>query len=47
MGSLVQTVPRARIESVRPPGKSLMDEPSQFGLTPETFPDIATYLKGL
>ncbi len=47
MGGLVQTVPRARIESVTPLGKSLMYQPQQLGLTPQGIADIVAYLKSL
>ena len=46
-GAQIQTVPRARIESVKPLGKSLMFQPSQLGLTAESIADIVAYLKGL
>ena len=46
-GAQIQTVPRARIESVKPLGKSLMFQPSQLGLTAESIADIVAYLKSL
>jgi putative membrane-bound dehydrogenase-like protein len=47
MGGLVQTVPKSRIESVTHLTKSLMYEPAQLGLTPQTIADIVAYLKSL
>jgi putative heme-binding domain-containing protein len=47
MGGLVQTVPRARIKSVKKMEKSLMYEPSQLGLTAQGIADIVAYLKSL
>jgi putative membrane-bound dehydrogenase-like protein len=46
-GGQLQTVPRAKVESVKPLGKSLMFQPSQMGLTPEGIADIVAYLKSL
>jgi putative membrane-bound dehydrogenase-like protein len=45
MGGLVQTVPRARIESVTKMNRSLMYDPAQLGLTAQTIADLAAYLK--
>jgi putative membrane-bound dehydrogenase-like protein len=45
MGGTVQTVPKARIASVKKMEKSLMYEPSQLGLTAQTIADIVAYLK--
>jgi putative heme-binding domain-containing protein len=47
MGGLVQTVPRSRIESVKPLGRSLMYDASQLGLDAQRISDIAAYLKSL
>jgi len=47
MGGLVQTVPRARIASVKKMTQSLMYEPSQLGLTAQGIADIVAYLKSL
>ena len=47
MGGLVQTVPKARIQSVKKMEKSLMYEPSQLGLTAQGIADIVAYLKSL
>ena len=47
MGGLVQTVPRARIQSVRKMNRSLMYEPSQLGLTAQGIADIVAFLKSL
>ena len=47
MGGLVQTVPRARIQSVTKMEKSLMYDPSQLGLTAQGIADIVAYLKSL
>ncbi|MEQ1851212.1 MAG: dehydrogenase, partial [Chthoniobacteraceae bacterium] len=47
MGGLVQTVPRSRIESVKPLGRSLMYDAAQLGLDAQRISDIATYLKSL
>jgi|GEM_PF-46435 len=47
MGGLVQTVPRSRIASLKPLGRSLMFDPSMLNLTPQSIADIAAYLKSL
>jgi putative heme-binding domain-containing protein len=47
VGNLMQTVPRAKIESITKLDKSLMLQPSQMGLTAETIADIVAYLKSL
>ncbi len=47
MGGTVQTVPRSRVVSVKPLGKSLMYQPSQLGLTAQSIADIVAYLKSL
>ncbi|MEI6537530.1 MAG: dehydrogenase, partial [Verrucomicrobiaceae bacterium] len=47
MGGIIQTVPKTRIASVKPLGKSLMYEPSQLGLDAQKIADIVAYLKSL
>ncbi len=47
MGGTVQTVPQDRILSVKPLGRSLMYDPANLGLTPQSIADIVAYLKGL
>jgi putative membrane-bound dehydrogenase-like protein len=47
MGGLVQTVPKARIQSVKKMTRSLMYEPAQLGLTAQGIADIVAYLKSL
>jgi putative heme-binding domain-containing protein len=42
---LVQTVPKAKIKSRKPLGRSLMMSADQLGLTPQDLADIAVYLK--
>ncbi len=45
MGNMVQTVPRSRVASVAPLGRSLMYEPSQLGLNAQAIADIVAYLR--
>ena len=47
MGAQLQTVPKSRIESITKLEKSLMFQPSQMGLTPQSIADIVAYLKSL
>ena len=47
MGGLVQTVPQDRIASLKKMSRSLMYQPQQLGLTPQSIRDIAAYLKSL
>jgi len=47
MGGLVQTVPKERIASVKKMTRSLMYQPQQLGLTPQSISDIVAYLKSL
>ena len=47
MGGLVQTVPKERITSMKKMSRSLMYQPQQLGLTPQTISDIVVYLKSL
>jgi len=47
MGGIIQTVPRSRIESVTPLGRSLMYDPAQLGLDAQRISDIVTWLKSL
>jgi len=47
MGGLVQTIPKGRVKSVEPLGRSLMYDPANLGLTPQGVADIAAYLKSL
>lgn len=47
MGGLVQTVPKERIASVKKMDRSLMYQPQQLGLTPQSISDIVAYLKSL
>lgn len=46
-GGQTQTVPRSRIESIKPMERSLMYDPSMLGLTPQSIADITAYLKSL
>ena len=45
MGGLVQTVPQAKIASVKKMERSLMYQPQQLGLTAQAIADIVAYLK--
>ena len=45
MGGLVQTVPQARIVSVKKMAKSLMYQPEQLGMNAQMVADIVAYLK--
>jgi putative membrane-bound dehydrogenase-like protein len=47
VGGAVQRVPRNRIASLKPLGRSLMYEPSQLGLDAQKVADIVTYLKAI
>ena len=47
MGGMIQTVPRSRLQSVKPMTKSLMYQPQQLGLNGQTIADIVAYLKSL
>jgi putative membrane-bound dehydrogenase-like protein len=47
MGGLVQTVPKERIASMKKMERSLMYQPQQLGLTPQSISDIVAYLKSL
>ncbi|WP_395753431.1 PVC-type heme-binding CxxCH protein [Prosthecobacter sp.] len=47
MGGLVQTVPKERISSMKKMERSLMYQPQQLGLTPQSISDIVAYLKSL
>jgi putative membrane-bound dehydrogenase-like protein len=47
MGDFIQMVPKSKIASIKPLGKSLMFEPSNLGLTPQSVADITAYLKSL
>jgi putative heme-binding domain-containing protein len=47
VGGLVQTVPRARVESVQPMTRSLMFDPAMMGLDAQKIADIAAYIKRL
>lgn len=47
MGGVVQTIPKGRVKSVEPLGRSLMYDPANLGLTPQAIADIAAYLKSL
>lgn len=44
-GGLTQTVPKARIASRKPLGRSLMLSADQLGLSPQDLADIAAYLR--
>jgi putative membrane-bound dehydrogenase-like protein len=46
-GGQTQTVPRSRIESIKPMERSLMYDPAMLGLTPQSIADITAYLKSL
>jgi putative heme-binding domain-containing protein len=45
VGGLAQSVPRDRIKSVNPLGRSLMLAPELMGLTPQAIVDIVAYLQ--
>ena len=47
MGGVVQTIPKDRIKSVEPLGRSLMYDPANLGLTAQSIADITAYLKSL
>jgi putative heme-binding domain-containing protein len=47
MGGTVQTIPRTKVASMTKMTRSLMYEPSNLGLTPQSIADIVAYLKGL
>lgn len=47
MGGVVQTIPKGRVKSVEPLGRSLMYDPANLGLTPQAVADIAAYLRSL
>lgn len=47
MGGMVQTVPKDRIASQKKMSRSLMYQPQQLGLTPQSIRDIVAYLKSL
>jgi putative heme-binding domain-containing protein len=47
MGGVVQTIPKGRVKSVEPLGRSLMYDPANLGLAPQTVADIAAFLKSL
>ena len=47
MGGVVQTIPRNRIKSMKKLSRSLMYDPQNLGLTPQSIADITAYLKGL
>lgn len=47
MGSLVQTLPRKLVSSVKPMDRSLMYDPANLGLTGQSIADIVAYLKSL
>jgi putative heme-binding domain-containing protein len=46
-GGQTQTVPRSRIESIKPMDRSLMYDPAMLGLTAQSIADITAYLKSL
>jgi putative heme-binding domain-containing protein len=45
MGGVIQTIPRARIQSMGKMDRSLMYEPATMGLTGQSIADIVAYLK--
>ncbi len=47
MGGVVQTIPRSRIKSMKKLSRSLMYDPQNLGLAPQSIADITAYLKGL
>jgi putative heme-binding domain-containing protein len=44
-GGLAQSVPRERIKSITPLGRSLMFAPETLGLTPQAVVDIVAFLQ--
>ena len=47
VGGALQTIPRSRVESVKPMNRSLMYDPEHLGLTAQSVADIVAYLKSL
>jgi putative heme-binding domain-containing protein len=47
MGGVIQTIPRARIQSMGQMDRSLMYEPAMLGLTGQSIADVVAYLKSL
>jgi putative heme-binding domain-containing protein len=47
MGNVVQTIPRKRVSSLMPLGRSLMYDPAVLGLNAQAIADIAAYLRSL
>jgi putative heme-binding domain-containing protein len=47
MGGQTQSVPKAKIASMKAMEKSLMYSPAMLGLTPQSIADITAYLKSL
>lgn len=47
VGGVIQRVPKSRVASLRPLGRSLMYEPSQLGLDAQKVADIVAYLKSI
>jgi len=47
MGGIVQTIPRARIASMKKLTRSLMYDPANMGLNAQSIADIVAYLKSL
>jgi putative membrane-bound dehydrogenase-like protein len=47
VGGLSQSIPKSRIKSVAPLGRSLMFSPDLLNLTPQTIADLTAYLKAL
>jgi len=47
IGGVMQTIPKDRIKSTEPLGRSLMYDPANLGLTAQSIADITAYLKSL
>jgi len=45
VGGLAQNVPRERIKTMAPLGRSLMFPPELLGITPQMIVDIVAYLQ--
>ncbi len=45
MGGIVQTIPKTRVASLKPLGRSLMYDPALLGLSAQSIADIVAYLR--